>query len=356
MWDRLSSIEARYRELSEEMATPEVTGDYERLQKLAREHAQLQEIVRIGEEYRKANDSLSQARAIVEEGGDAEFVELARAEIDENEATIADLEKRLRRLLIPKGPYDDKDVIVEIRAAAGGDEAGLFAGDLFRMYSRYAERQKWAVEVLDSHQSDVGGFKEIVFEVRGSGAYSRLKYESGVHRVQRVPETEAQGRIHTSTSTVAVLPEADDVDVKIDDKDLRFDFFNAGGAGGQNVQKNDNAVRITHLPTGIVATCQDERSQLKNKTKAMAVLRARLLDIEQRKQREEIESSRRSQVGSGDRAEKIRTYNYPQDRMTDHRVNYTRHNLPYLLDGDMDDVIDALQEAEQAELLEASLA
>jgi peptide chain release factor 1 len=356
MWDRLSSIEARYRELSEEMAKPEVTGDYERLQKLAREHAQLQEIVRIGEEYRKASESLSQAQAIVEEGGDAEFVELARAEIEENEARIADLEKRLRRLLIPKGPYDDKDVIVEIRAAAGGDEAGLFAGDLFRMYSRYAERQKWAVEVMDSHQSDVGGFKEIVFEVRGAGAYSRLKYESGVHRVQRVPETEAQGRIHTSTATVAVLPEADEVDFKIEDKDLRIDTFNAGGAGGQNVQKNDNAVRITHIPTGIVATCQDERSQLKNKNKAMAVLRARLLDIEQRKQREEIDSSRRSQVGSGDRAEKIRTYNYPQDRMTDHRINYTRHSLPYLLDGDMNDVVEALQEAEQAELLEASLA
>jgi peptide chain release factor 1 len=356
MWDRLSSIEQRYRELGEEMARPEVMADYDRLQKFAREHSQLGEIVRIGEEYRRVYESLTQARGIVEEGGDAEFVELAREEIETNEARIEELEKKLRRALIPKGAFDDKDVIVEIRAAAGGDEAGLFAGDLFRMYSRYAERQRWSVEVMDSNQSDVGGFKEIVFEVRGGGVYSRLKFESGVHRVQRVPETEAQGRIHTSTATVAVLPEADEVDFKIEDKDLRIDTFNAGGAGGQNVQKNDNAVRITHIPTGIVATCQDERSQLKNKNKAMAVLRARLLDIEQRKQREEIESTRRSQVGSGDRAEKIRTYNFPQDRMTDHRIGYTRHNLPYLLDGDMDDVIDALQEAEQAEMLEAQLA
>jgi peptide chain release factor 1 len=356
MWDRLSSIEQRYRELGEEMARPEVMADYDLLQKLAREHSQLGEIVRIGEEYRRVHESLTQAQEIVEEGGDAEFVEMARDEIAANEAHIEELEKKLRRALIPKGPFDDKDVIVEIRAAAGGDEAGLFAGDLFRMYSRYAERQRWNVEVLDSNQSDVGGFKEIVFEVRGRGVYSRLKYESGVHRVQRVPETEAQGRIHTSTATVAVLPEADEVDFKIEEKDLRLDTFNAGGAGGQNVQKNDNAVRITHIPTGVVAVCQDERSQLKNKNKAMAVLRARLLDIEQRKQREEIDSARRLQVGSGDRAEKIRTYNYPQDRMTDHRIGYTRHNLPYLLDGDMDDVIDALQEAEQAEMLEAQLA
>lgn len=357
MWDRLSSIEQRYRQLGEEMADPANTNDYEKLQKLAREHSQLQEIVRIGEDYRRLKESLDQAHVIVDEGGaDAEFVELAQQEITENESKIEALEKRLRRLLIPKGPYDDKDVIVEIRAAAGGDEAGLFAGDLYRMYSRYAERQKWRTEILEAHPSDVGGFKEIVFEVQGQGAYSRLKYESGVHRVQRVPETEAQGRIHTSTATVAVLPEADEVDFKIEDKDIRLDTFNAGGAGGQNVQKNDNAVRLTHIPTGVVAVCQDERSQLKNRNKAMAVLRARLMDIETRKQREEIDSARRSQVGSGDRAEKIRTYNVPQDRMTDHRINYTRHSLPYLLDGDMDDVIDALQEHEQAELLEASLA
>ncbi len=356
MWDRLSSIEQRYRELGEQMADPEISGDYERVNKLAREHSQLGEIVRIGEEYRHLKESLDQARGLVDDGSDAEMVALAREEIESNEASIAALEARLRRLLIPKGQYDDKDVIVEIRAAAGGEEASLFAGDLFRMYSRYAERLNWKTEVLDSHASDRGGFKEIVFQVNGQGAYSRLKFESGVHRVQRVPETEAQGRIHTSTATVTVLPEADEVDIQINANDLRIDTYNAGGAGGQNVQKNDNAVRITHLPSGIVATCQDERSQLKNRNKAMAVLRARLLDQEVSKQREEIDSNRRSQVGTGDRSEKIRTYNYPQDRMTDHRIGYTRHSLPSLLDGDLDDVIDALQEHEQAEKLEAQLA
>jgi peptide chain release factor 1 len=356
MWDRLTAIQQRYEELGQEMAKPEIANDYERLQKLAREHSQLGEIVRIGAEYRKAQQALDQARAIVEESDEDEMIELAREEIAVAEARIAELEARLKRALIPKGPYDDKNVIVEIRAAAGGEEASLFAGDLFRMFSRYAERHNWQVEVLDSHESDLGGFKEIVFEVRGQGAYSRLKYESGVHRVQRVPETEAQGRIHTSTVTVAVLPEAEDVDIQIDPNDLRIDIFNASGHGGQNVQKNATAVRITHIPTGTVAVCQDERSQLKNKTKAMSVLRTRLLDVKQREQRAEIETSRRTQVGSGDRAEKIRTYNFPQDRMTDHRVGYTRHNLPALLDGDLDDVINALQEAEQAEKLEAQLA
>lgn len=356
MWEKLEAIEKRYREIEEEMARPDVASDYDHLQKLAREHASLQEIVGIMREYRRLQDALSDARAIVQEGGDQDLVAYAREEIERTESAMEELEGRLRRALIPKGPYDEKDVIVEIRAAAGGEEASLFAGDLFRMYSRYAERQGWQVEVLDAHESDLAGFKEIIFEVRGSGAYSRLKYESGVHRVQRVPETEAQGRIHTSTATVAVLPEADEVDVQIDDKDLRIDIFNAGGHGGQNVQKNATAVRITHLPTGIVAVCQDERSQLKNKTRAMAVLRARLLDMELRKQREQIESSRRSQVGSGDRAEKIRTYNFPQDRITDHRIGYTRHNLAGFLDGEIDDVIDALAEAEQAKILEAQLA
>jgi len=338
------------------MARPEVAADYERLQELAREHAALQEIVDILREYRRLRDSIGQARAIVQEGGDPEIVALARDEIQKDEARLEELEQRLRRALLPKSPYDDKDVIVEIRAAAGGEEAAIFAADLFRMYSRYAERHGWQVEVLDSHESDLAGLKEIIFEVRGRGAYRRLKYESGVHRVQRVPITEAQGRIHTSTATVAVLPEADEVDVQIDPNDLRIDIFNAGGHGGQNVQKNATAVRITHLPTGIVATCQDERSQLKNKTKAMAVLRARLLDLELRRQREEIDSSRRAQVGSGERAEKIRTYNFPQDRMTDHRIGYTRHNLTALLDGEMDDVFDALEQHEQERLLEAQLA
>jgi peptide chain release factor 1 len=338
------------------MARPEVAGNYDRLQALAREHASLKNIIDIITEYRTVQDELGQARHIVDEGGDPDLVALAKEEIDAHETRVEELEAKLKRALVPKGPYDDKDVIVEIRGAAGGDEAALFAGDLYRMYQRYAERSGWKVEVIDSHESDLGGFKEIVFAVHGTGPYARLKYESGVHRVQRVPETEAQGRIHTSTATVAVLPEADEIDVQIDPNDLRLDYFNAGGAGGQNVQKNDNAVRITHLPTGIVATCQDERSQLKNRNKAMAVLRSRLLAIEQTRQREEIDSSRRSQVGSGDRSEKIRTYNFPQDRMTDHRINYTRHSLPNLLDGDLDDVIDALSEAEQEKLLEAQLA
>ena len=356
MWDKLEATERRYHELEAEMARPEIAGDYDRLQSLAREHASLQEIIGILNEYRLLRQSRDEARAILDDGSDTDLIALARDELERDEVKLELLEERMRRALVPKDPYDEKDVIVEIRAAAGGDEASLFAGDLFRMYSRFAERQRWNVEVLDSNQSDLGGFKEIVFEVAGRGAYSRLKYESGVHRVQRVPETEAQGRIHTSTATVAVLPEVDDVDVHIEDKDLRIDVFNAGGHGGQNVQKNATAVRITHVPTGIVAVCQDERSQLKNKNKAMAVLRARIVDREQSKQRDEIDSSRRSQVGSGDRAEKVRTYNFPQDRMTDHRAGYTRHNLPGLLDGDIGDVIGALADWDQANRLDGALA
>ncbi len=356
MIDKLAAIEARYEELGREMARPEIAGDYDRLHALAREHSALEGTVTMYREHRRLTQALEEARVIVAEGGDSDLVALAREEIEQAQAGIEALEEKLRLALVPKDPLDDKNVIVEIRAAAGGEEASLFAGDLYRMYSRYAERKGWTVEVLDSHPRDLGGFKEITFEVHGEGAYSHLKFESGVHRVQRVPATEASGRIHTSTATVAVLPEADEVDVHIDDKELRIDIFNASGHGGQSVQKNATAIRITHLPTGTVAVCQDERSQLKNRTKAMAVLRARILDIEQRKQREELDSTRRSQVGSGERAEKIRTYNVPQDRVTDHRINYTRHNLPALLDGEIDDIIEEMQEDERSRLLEAQLA
>ncbi len=356
MWDKLEQSKQRYKELEAEMAKPEIAGDYERLQAIAREHAALKEIVDILAEYRTVADSVAQAKTIVGEGGDAELVELAREELAEGESAVARLEEKLRRALVPKDPYDEKDVIVEIRAAAGGDEASLFAADLFRMYSRFAERKGWKIEVVDRHEGALEGFKEVVFEVHGKGAYSQLKYESGVHRVQRVPVTEASGRVHTSTATVAVLPEVDEVDFKIDENDLRIDVFRAGGHGGQSVQKNSTAVRITHLPSGIVAQCQDERSQGRNKQKAMAVLRSRLLDMEIQKRRQEIDSSRRSQVGSGERAEKIRTYNFPQDRITDHRVGYTRHGMPALLDGDIGDIIEVLSEREQEQRLEAQLA
>src|SRR3990172_8203960 len=352
MWDKLEATEKRYQELGEEMARPEIAADYERLHALAREHASLKEIVDILNGYRRLRESLSQARAIVGEGGDGELVALAGEEIARDEAQVEALEEKLRRALVPRGKYDNKDVIVEIRAAAGGDEASLFAGDLFRMYSRYAERQGWQVEVLVSHASDLAGFKEIVFEVRGQGAYSRLKYESGVHRVQRVPVTEAQGRIHTSTATIAVLPEADEVEVEVDEKDLRTEIFHSGGAGGQNVNKVATAVRITHLPTGIVVVCQDERSQLKNRTKAMAGLRARLLDGKVAAEAEEIAGARKQQVGSAERSEKIRTYNFPQDRLTDHRIGLTVHNLPRIMDGEIDDVIEAVSASEEARQLD----
>ena len=356
MLDRLAEIEKRYEELTREMARPEVASDIKRLQVLARERASVEDLVNDYRQYQATTRSLKETRALLQEELDEEMKALAKQEIESLEAKQERLLSELRLGLLPRDENDEKDVIVEIRAGAGGDEAALFAADLFRMYSRYAQSKGWAVDIIDSNESSIGGFKEIIFEVKGRGAFSRLKYERGVHRVQRVPVTESSGRIHTSTATVAVLPEASEVEVSINPDDLRTDIFHSGGAGGQNVNKVATAVRITHLPTGIVAVCQDERSQLRNRQKAMAVLRARLLDIEQRKQEAAITEQRRSQVGTGDRSEKIRTYNFPQDRITDHRIGLTLHNLPQVMEGELDRLIDTLATDEQAKQLEKQLA
>ena len=352
MLDKLESIEKRYEELNQLMSQHEVISDMAKLQALAKEQAWISGTVSKFREYKKVLRELEDTRAMKAKGLDEGMAGLVEEEMERLSGRKQILEQELRTSLIPKDKNDEKDVIVEIRAGAGGDEAGLFAADLFRMYTRYAEVKRWGVEVIDSNQSGIGGFKEIIFEVKGRGAYSRLKWERGVHRVQRVPTTESSGRIHTSTATVAVLPEAEEVDVHISPDDLRIDTFCAGGHGGQNVNKVSTAIRITHLPTGIVTVCQDERSQLKNKNKAMAVLRARILDREVRKQEEEISADRRSQVGTGERSEKIRTYNFPQGRVSDHRIGLTLHNLEAILDGSLDPVIDALAADENARVLE----
>jgi len=353
MFDRLEATEQRFDDLTAEMARPEISGDYEKLQALAKERAAIEEVVSLYRDWKAAGKALDDARALANDS-DAEMAALGREEVESLTSRRADLEQSLKRALVPKDPRDERDVIVEIRGGTGGDEAALFAADLFRMYSRYADRQGWKTEVVSANEIGIGGLKEVIFEVHGQGAFSRLKYESGVHRVQRVPATEAQGRIHTSTATVAVLPEADEVEIQVNEGDLRIDIFHSGGAGGQNVNKVATAVRITHHPTGIVVVCQDERSQLKNRVKAMAVLRARLLDLKQSAQAEEIAGSRKQQVGTGERSEKIRTYNFPQDRLTDHRIGLTVHNLPRILDGEIDEVIDAVAADEQARLLEES--
>ena len=355
MFDKLEAIERRYEELNSLMAQPEVATDFERLQNLARERASLEDLVVKYRDYKAVRRSLEETQALLEEERDEEMRALAKQEVESLKARSESLLDQVKRALIPKDPADDKDVIVEVRAGTGGDEAGLFAADLFRMYTRYAQSRGWKVEVISSSESGIGGFKEIIFEVKGRGAYSRLKHERGVHRVQRVPVTEASGRIHTSTATVAVLPEAEEVEVEVNPNDLRIDIYHSGGAGGQNVNKVATAVRITHFPTGMVVTCQDERSQLRNKMKAMAVLRARLLDSERRRQHEEVTEARRSQVGTGERAEKIRTYNYPQDRVTDHRIGLTLHSLPDILNGDLDELVDAVATSEEAKRLEESL-
>ena len=348
--EKLAGIEARYDELENLIADPANMSNYEKVAEYAQERAGIQGIVEQTREYRQALDELEQAEALLD---DPDMGELAREEASSLQSRIPEMEQTLRRMLLPKDPRDAKNVIVEIRAGAGGDEAGIFAADLFRMYTRYAEEHGWKSEVLSAHDTGVGGYKEIIFEIRGQGAYSRLKFESGVHRVQRVPVTESAGRIHTSTATVAVLAEMDEVDVQISPDDLRIDVYRSGGAGGQNVQKNSTAVRITHLPTGIVVACQDERSQLQNKLRAMNILRAKLYDIEQERIRSEQEAARRSQVGTGERSEKIRTYNYPQNRVTDHRINVSSYNLPAVLDGSLDQFIDELATREEAERLQA---
>ena len=353
MLDKLDRIENRYLALEQQMADPAIAVDYQRVTKLAREQTELREVVDTYRNYKRVKQELGEAQELLDLSDDPEMQELAQAEIDDLAGEEQQLAEQLRTLLLPKDPRDQKNVIVEIRAGAGGNEAGLFAADLFRMIIHYAENRRWKTQVLSSNQSGIGGYKEIIFEVRGDGAYSRLKYESGVHRVQRVPETESQGRIHTSTSTVAVLPEAEDVEIEIDPNDLRIDIYRSSGPGGQSVNTTDSAVRITHVPTGLKVQCQDEKSQLQNRLRAMAILRARLYDIEMERQQAELGAERRSQLGTGDRSEKIRTYNYPQNRVTDHRIGVSSYNLAAVMDGELDMFIDELATAEQSEKLQA---
>ncbi len=350
MWERLDEVLKRYEHLEQELARPD--ADYQHYATVGRERAELEPLVRAVRAVRQVEDSLRQAESLLD-GDDPEVRLLAEAELDELRPRRAALEQEIRALLIPRDPRSDRNVIVEIRAGTGGDEAALFAADLFRMYTRYGEHHGWKTETLSASDTGIGGLKEVIFQVRGEGAFSRLKYESGVHRVQRVPVTESQGRIHTSTATVAVLAEASEVEIEIPEKDVKMDVYRSSGAGGQNVQKNATAVRLTHVPTGMVVQCQDERSQLQNRNRAMSILRARLYDIAIEKQQAEIDSARRSQVGSGERSEKIRTYNFPQSRVTDHRIKVSA-NLPGVLDGHLDSFIDELITNEQADRLQAA--
>ncbi|OPY12082.1 peptide chain release factor 1 [Syntrophus buswellii] len=354
MFSKLKEVESRYQELEKLLSDPTVVTRQNLYQKYAKEHADLRDLVDAYRDYEKTSERIEEGQQLLR-GDDEELKEIVREELPELRNQLAELEERLKILLLPKDPNDDRNVFLEIRAGTGGDEAGLFVGDLFRMYARYAETRCWKVEVVSSTPSGgVGGFKEIIASIAGQGAFSQLKYESGVHRVQRVPITEAQGRIHTSAVTVAIMPEADEVEVTIDPNDLRIDVFHSSGHGGQSVNTTDSAVRITHLPTGLVVSCQDEKSQLKNKAKGMKVLRARLLDIMVKKQNEEISEARKSQVGSGDRSERIRTYNFPQGRVTDHRVGLTLYSLENILGGEIQEFVDALTAHYQAESLKQS--
>ena len=347
MFEKLQALKQRYEELTAQIADPKIIADRAVWQKLVKEHSALEEIVQKYDIYLALQQGLDEYRAIIEANEDAELVQMAKEEAQAATQQMQRLEEELKVLLLPKDPNDDKNVIMEIRAGTGGEEASLFGADLLRMYMRFAERQRWKVEEIDMNYTDLGGVKECVFMISGHGAYSKLKYESGAHRVQRVPETESQGRIHTSAATVAVLPEAEDVDVELNMNDVKIDTYRAGGAGGQYVNRTDSAVRMTHIPTGIVVTCQDEKSQLKNKEKALKVLKSRLYDYYQSQADAEYAQSRRQQVGSGDRSERIRTYNFPQGRVTDHRINMTLYNLESFLDGDMMQIIEALRLADQ---------
>lgn len=351
MLDKLSAIEDRYNEIEKQVIDPEVIADMENWQKLMKEHAGIQDIVFKYREFVQIRQDLEDSKEMLREKLDHDMNEMVKEEIKELESALEVVEEEIRVLLIPTDPNDHKNVIVEIRGGAGGDEAALFAGVLFRMYSRYAERNRWKVEIMDTNEIGIGGFKEVIFMIKGKGAYSRLKYESGVHRVQRVPATESSGRIHTSTSTVAVLPEAEDVDINVQENELKIDTYRSSGAGGQHVNTTDSAIRITHLPTGLVVSCQDEKSQTKNKEKAMKILKSRLYDKMLNDQAAEIAQERKGQVGTGDRSERIRTYNFPQGRVTDHRINYTAHQMDAFIDGDLDEMIDALITSDQAEKL-----
>ena len=349
--DKLAFTENKYEELSVKISDPSIMANQKEWRKLCKEHADLEIIVTAYREYKKVLEDLEANKEMLEEESDKEMREMLSEEISMLKEQEVELENKIQILLLPKDPNDDKNVFVEIRAGAGGDEAALFAANLFRMYTRYAETQRWQVEMMSSNENDLGGFKEVVFMIKGQGAYSKLKYESGVHRVQRVPDTESSGRIHTSTATVAVLPEVDDVDIEINEKDLRIDVYRSSGNGGQCVNTTDSAVRITHLPTGTVVACQDEKSQLKNKEKALKILRTRLYDLEQAKAHAEMAAEKKSLVGTGDRSERIRTYNFPQGRVTDHRIGLTLHKLQQILDGDLEEVVSALTTYDQTEKL-----
>ncbi len=348
MFDKLEDLLIRFQEIEDEMMSPDVLNDQKNYMKLRKEHADLSEIVEKYKEYKTTQQSVEESLAMIDEESDEELRELAKEELSECKQRIPKIEEELKILLLPKDPNDEKNVIVEIRGGAGGDEAALFAAELYRMYVMYAERNRWKIDMMNLNENGIGGYKEVIFMINGKGAYSKLKYESGVHRVQRVPVTESGGRIHTSTSTVAIMPEAEEVDVDLDMNDCKFDVFRASGNGGQCVNTTDSAVRLTHIPTGIVISCQDEKSQLKNKDKAIRVLRAKLYDLEMEKARSAEAEARKSQVGTGDRSEKIRTYNFPQGRVTDHRINLTMYQIDKVMDGDLDVLVDSLVAADQA--------